>query len=176
MWLRTERLEIRLPVEGDGEHLAHYFARNCEHLQPWYPRFGPDDFEPRCWEDTIPISRLEYARGSSVRTCLFREGALVGVVNVTSIRYEPRNSASLGYSLDANETGRGLMREALEALLPAVVEHHRLHRVEAAYLPRNERSGRLLASLGFQQEGLAREYLLINGAWEDHVLTAKIYP
>ena len=49
-----------------------------------------------------------------------------------------------------------------------------LHRVEANYQPSNERSGRLLRSLGFTVEGYARDYLYIDGAWRDHVLTAKI--
>ena len=42
----------------------------------------------------------------------------------------------------------------------------------ANHLPRNERSARLLARLGFEREGYARRYLQIAGVWEDHVLTA----
>ena len=51
----------------------------------------------------------------------------------------------------------------------------RLHRVQANHLPENQRSARLLQRLGFRVEGLAREYLYINGAWRDHVLTALTY-
>jgi ribosomal-protein-alanine N-acetyltransferase len=49
-----------------------------------------------------------------------------------------------------------------------------LHRIEANYQPANERSGRLLKALGFTVEGYARDYLYIDGAWRDHILTAKI--
>jgi ribosomal-protein-alanine N-acetyltransferase len=44
----------------------------------------------------------------------------------------------------------------------------------ANYMPRNDRSGRLLGRLGFEKEGYAKRYLKIEGLWEDHVLTAKI--
>jgi ribosomal-protein-alanine N-acetyltransferase len=46
----------------------------------------------------------------------------------------------------------------------------------ANYMPRNERSAKLLASLGFEREGYAKRYLQIAGQWEDHVLTALVDP
>jgi ribosomal-protein-alanine N-acetyltransferase len=46
----------------------------------------------------------------------------------------------------------------------------------ANYRPENERSARVLERLGFEREGLAREYLFIDGAWRDHVLTSLLNP
>jgi len=43
-------------------------------------------------------------------------------------------------------------------------------------VPHNARSGRLLERLGFVNEGLAKDYLFIDGAWRDHVLTARLNP
>jgi ribosomal-protein-alanine N-acetyltransferase len=62
------------------------------------------------------------------------------------------------------------MTEALKATLEFAFDHLGLHRVEAACLPSNHASRRLLAKLCFREEGLARRYLRINNAWEDHVL------
>lgn len=42
----------------------------------------------------------------------------------------------------------------------------------ANYMPHNRRSGNVLKSLGFNIEGYARDYLYINGYWEDHILTS----
>jgi ribosomal-protein-alanine N-acetyltransferase len=66
------------------------------------------------------------------------------------------------------------MAEAVRALIPHVFIHLKLHRLEAACVPDNERSMRLLKSAGFREEGLARHYLRINGEWRDHVLFALL--
>jgi ribosomal-protein-alanine N-acetyltransferase len=80
----------------------------------------------------------------------------------------------LGYSVDFGYQARGYGSEAVGAIVNWCFRNIHLHRVEANYQPNNERSGRLLRSLGFTVEGYARDYLYIDGAWRDHVLTAKI--
>jgi ribosomal-protein-alanine N-acetyltransferase len=174
--LITPRLEIRMAEFGEGVKLAEYYRLNREFLQPYYPKFTKEDFEARAWESTLPHMRAEFEARRSLRLCLFRQGDLCGVLNVTGVSQTPRYSATLGYSLAEQHQGFGLMREALAAVIPFVFHRFRLHRIEANYMPRNERSGRTLAALGFEKEGLARRYLLINGEWEDHVLTAKLNP
>ena len=172
MELTTARLTIRPPRRGDGRRMADYYALNRAFLQPWYPRFRPEDVEPNSWERAIPLIEGERRDGKALRMVLFDEKGVAGVANLTAITASPGFRAILGYSLAERCQGQGLMREALAAILPAAVDRFRLHRVEAAYLPRNARSGRLLESLGFVKEGLAHDYLLIDGRWEDHVLTA----
>ena len=66
------------------------------------------------------------------------------------------------------------MTDALRALLPFVFDELRLHRLEAACLPHNESSKAVLAKVGFHDEGLARQYLRINGQWADHLLFALL--
>jgi ribosomal-protein-alanine N-acetyltransferase len=66
--------------------------------------------------------------------------------------------------------GQGLMGAALKPLMSFAFGTLGLHRVEAACLPQNEASHRLLLKTGFSEEGLARAYLKINGAWRDHLL------
>jgi ribosomal-protein-alanine N-acetyltransferase len=66
------------------------------------------------------------------------------------------------------------MTDALRATLPFVFDDLRLHRLEAACLPHNEPSKAVLAKVGFHEEGLARQYLRINGQWADHLLFALL--
>lgn len=64
------------------------------------------------------------------------------------------------------------MREALQAAIRYMFTEQKLHRIGANYRPENIRSGKLLAKLGFKIEGFSKDYLFINGAWRDHVLTS----
>ncbi len=51
-----------------------------------------------------------------------------------------------------------------------------MHRIAASYMPHNKRSEAVLKHMGFEREGFAKDYLLINGKWEDHILTALHNP
>ena len=68
----------------------------------------------------------------------------------------------------------GYMTAAVNALIPFVFDALRLHRLEAACIPTNTASIRLLERTGFEREGHAREYLCINGVWQDHLLFARL--
>ena len=83
-------------------------------------------------------------------------------------------SASVGYWMGQAFAGKGLMTEALRAMLPFIFDEVRLNRLEAACLPSNEPSKSVLRKVGFHEEGLARQYLKINGTWHDHVLFALL--
>lgn len=78
----------------------------------------------------------------------------------------------MGYALAENEQGQGYMTEALQVAVEYVFKELNMHRVMANYIPQNQRSGNVLMRLGFVVEGYAREYLLINGQWQDHTLTS----
>lgn len=173
--LETERLILRLPERDDADAMAAYFLDNREHLQPFYPTFEPTIIRGPSWRERIALTEEEYRHRKSVRLALalkVHPRKIVGVANFTSITGDPKFACTLGYSLASDVQGQGLMREALAKAIPFVVSRHRLHRIEAAYMPGNQRSGKLLRSLGFVEEGLARDYLLIDGRWRDHVLTS----
>lgn len=82
----------------------------------------------------------------------------------------------LGYGVAAPMQGQGLMLEILRPGIAWALGELGLHRVMANYMPRNERSAKLLAQLGFEREGYAKRYLQIAGVWEDHILTALVRP
>ncbi len=168
----TARLVVRTPQSGDGAHYARYYTENRSFLQPWSPAFHEDMFSAEDWEGSIPIIGQEFAAGRSARFCLFLDNVMIGVANLTSMTRSPGYSCILGYTLSEAAQGKGYMREALIPLISFAFKQRSLHRIGANYMPSNMRSGRLLRSLGFQVEGYAKDYLLINGVWQDHVLTA----
>ena len=103
-----------------------------------------------------------------------RDDALLGGITFSNVRRGVAQSASLGYWIGAPHAHQGYMTEALSAVLDFAFDHLALHRVEAACLPDNEASQGLLLKIGFQDEGYARQYLRINGRWQDHRLFALL--
>ena len=83
-------------------------------------------------------------------------------------------AASLGYWVGEPYAKQGFMTRAVKALVPAAFDLLRLHRIEAACIPTNIASVKLLEKTGFQREGYARQYLCINGIWQDHLLYAQL--
>jgi [ribosomal protein S5]-alanine N-acetyltransferase len=76
--------------------------------------------------------------------------------------------------MGAPHARKGYMTAAVSALLPFAFATLRLHRVEAACIPSNAASIRLLEKTGFRREGYARQYLCIDGIWQDHLLFARL--
>ena len=99
---------------------------------------------------------------------------LVGGITLNNIRRGVAQTGTLGYWTGERFARQGYMFEALTGLLPVLFDEFGLRRVEAACLPANISSSNLLEKVGFTHEGLAREYLCINGVWHDHLLYAAL--
>jgi ribosomal-protein-alanine N-acetyltransferase len=179
--LATARLRLEIARPGHEAALARFFAENFEaHLARWSPPAPPGGHTEAWWSGKLPALTLEFERGQSARWVLFaREGdagEAIGTANVSQIMRGPFQAAYLGYQVARRHEGQGLMAEALRAVVAHAFGDLRLHRLMANHVPENERSSRLLRRLGFVEEGLARGYLFIGGAWRDHVLTALANP
>jgi ribosomal-protein-alanine N-acetyltransferase len=176
--LVTARLYVELATPDHAALHAAHFARNREHFARWEPPRG-DVESVEYWQTALACGLVEFDQGRSVRLVVLpREmpQQLIARINFSQISRGVFQSCMLGYAIDHEYEGRGLMREALAASIDWMFGTMKLHRVQANHLLENERSARLLARLGFVREGLAREYLYINGAWRDHVLNARINP
>jgi ribosomal-protein-alanine N-acetyltransferase len=178
--LETPRLKLLLPAPADAPRFAAYVNENEPHLARWEPPRPEGYFTAAYWEKRIERYQDELARDLAVRFALVRRddpaGPVVGHCNFNQIVRGCFQACVLGYSVDHRWEGRGMMREALSAALPFMFDGVGLHRIMANYIPTNERSGRLLARLGFVVEGRAQNYLFIDGAWREHVLTSLTNP
>jgi ribosomal-protein-alanine N-acetyltransferase len=104
------------------------------------------------------------------------DGPILGQVSLRNVIRGAFQACHLGYSLDQQAVGKGLMFEALTTVITYAFDEMSLHRIMANYIPTNDRSGRLLRRLGFVVEGYARDYLFLAGKWQDHVLTSLVKP
>lgn len=177
--LHTERLCVSLPTLSDAPALQRYTARNLDFHRPWSPTPPPDAATLGSALERIQTIRRDFESGRSVRLWLKLNTApeeFVGAVALTEIALGPLRQCYLGYHLDQRHQGCGLMTEAVRATVDYAFDELRLHRICANYMPSNERSGALLARAGFVVEGYAQRYLLIDGRFRDHVLTALTNP
>lgn len=174
--LETPRLLVTIPAPDAASRMAAYYAENQLHHGPWDPPHPDGFFTEAYWAERLARHRSEFADDQAVRLAIFRRGEaggpVVGQANLTQIVRGPFQACNLGYSVDHRCEGQGFMTEALRAVIEYAFGPMALHRIQANYRPSNERSGRLLRRLGFVVEGYARDYLFINGAWRDHILTA----
>ena len=151
---------------------------NHEHLRPWNPAPPPGGDPTTLTEVSKSIlrQRRDWKHGTGfvfmVATRVKPE-RFIGKVALNGVMRGAMHGAYLGYWMVAEEQGKGLAREAIGAVLDFAFGPAGLHRIQAAIMPRNARSLRVIEKLAFRREGYAERYLQIAGTWEDHILFAR---
>lgn len=174
--MRGAGLCLRPPLLSDYPAWAALRAASRAHLVPFEPQWSPDELSRSSFR--LRLRRYQSDLKDDLGYALFiireHDAELLGGVTLSNVRRGVTQAAALGYWVGAPYAHQGYMRAALSVLLPYAFDVLRLHRIEAACLPHNQASIRVLEHSGFRQEGLARRYLRINGVWQDHLLYALI--
>ena len=173
--IETQRTIVRLAEIRDTPAVLDYYVRNREHLEPFEPLRTSDFYEANTWSIRLGYFLDSFQADRSLNVFLFtrnQPSRVIGAIGFSNFVRGAFHACYLGYGLDRGYEGQGYMREALEASIRYVFNDLRFHRIMANYMPFNRRSGGLLRRLGFVVEGYARDYMQINGRWEDHVLTS----
>ncbi len=172
--IRTRNLYLRAPQANDYSAWAMLRMESREFLSPWEPSWNEDDLTRASFRLRAKRAAREIATDEAYSLFIFEahSEALLGGLTLGLIRRGVAQACTLGYWMGKRHAGRGHMTEAVRGAVRFAFSELALHRVEAACLPNNEPSRRLLERVGFQHEGLARAYLKINGIWADHLLYA----
>ncbi|HEY1974001.1 MAG TPA: GNAT family protein [Pseudonocardia sp.] len=175
--LRTSGGLVRLrPVRlRDGGMWASIRLRDERHLAPWEPD------APGLWTQRNTVAEWS-ARWSALRTvgrrglglpfAITLDDMFAGQVMIGNVMRDPLWSAYVGYWIGSHAAGRGVTTAAVAMVLDHTFGQVGLHRIEATVRPENQASRRVLAKLGFREEGLLRRYLNVDGAWRDHLMYA----
>ena len=189
--IKTARCLLTLIQHYDHQVLLDYYRDNRDHLSPWEPQRDSEYFTEFAVRKRLKASNELFANGGAVQFVAFlrdesvqenepksltASSEIIGVCNFTNIVRGPFQACNLGYSIAEKYRGQGLMREILSAGIAYMFDEHRLHRIMANYMLENKPSGKLLTSLGFKTEGVAKSYLQIAWQWQDHILTSKLNP
>jgi ribosomal-protein-alanine N-acetyltransferase len=174
--IQGEGLYLRAPLLSDYLAWSRLRAASRSFLEPWEPIWPVDDLTRASFRRRIRRYDIEQQADQAYPLFVFRtaDHAFVGGLTFSLVRRGVANTASLGYWIGAEFARQGFMTRALAAACRHAFADLGLRRVEAACLPENTASQRLLEKSGFRFEGVAREYLCIAGQWRDHRLYARL--
>ena len=188
-WLDWIAPETGLRIEGDGVRLRppraadfsewrELRAQSRDFLQPWEPTWPADDLTRAAFRRRLAAYARDREAGVAFPFFVFRaeDDALSGGITLSNVRRGVAQMGSVGYWCGQPFARQGLTLAATRALTVFAFRTLALHRLEAACLPSNDASRRLLNRAGFCEEGLAQAYLKINGVWRDHVLFGLVSP
>jgi ribosomal-protein-alanine N-acetyltransferase len=169
-------VSLRAPQMGDFSEWAELREASRDFLAPWEPIWPSDDLTRGAFRRRLKRYAEDLRTDLAYPFFIFTSDThrLVGGVTLTNIRRGVAQAGSVGYWIGGPFARRGYMTGAMKALIPFAFQGLRLHRLEAACIPTNAPSIALLERSGFKREGYAREYLCINGAWQDHLLYARL--
>jgi len=168
---QKSRIYIREFVQDDAESLLKLNIENREIFEAITPISKDDSFYTLdAHLQLIEDWKQARQQGNRYDFGLFEihNNKLIGMIGL--YKFGAAEKCILGYSLDKAQYGKGYATEAVRLILDVAFKELGFHRVEAGVMPRNIGSARVLEKVGFVQEGLARDYIKINGIWEDHYM------
>jgi ribosomal-protein-alanine N-acetyltransferase len=171
-----EGVTLRTPQTNDYADWAALREQSREFLTPWEPTWPTDDLSRSAFRRRIRryAEDLRTDQGYAFLILRTADNALVGGLTLANIRRGVAQAGSLGYWMGEPFVRNGYMTAAVRAIIPFAFGTLRLHRLEAACIPTNNGSIRLLEKTGFVREGYACDYLCINGIWQDHLLYGRL--
>jgi [ribosomal protein S5]-alanine N-acetyltransferase len=167
---------LRIPQVTDYAEWAALREQSRDFLTPWEPTWPADDLSRSAFRRRIRRYAEDLRTDQSYAFLITRstDNTLLGGLTLANIRRGVAQAGSLGYWMGQPHVRKGYMTAAVRAIIPFAFSTLRLHRVEAACIPTNAASIRLLENTGFVREGYARDYLCINGMWQDHLLYGRL--
>lgn len=174
--VKGEGVILRPPRASDHEAWATLRQASAAYLRPWEPAWPEDDLTRAAFRRRLTVYAREMEAGNAWPFFVFTAGNrdLVGAITLSNVRRGVAETGTLGYWIGQRWAGRGLGTAAVRAAVGYAFDDLRLHRVEAACVPTNDASRRVLEKAGFVLEGRARAYLKINGDWADHLLFGRV--
>jgi ribosomal-protein-alanine N-acetyltransferase len=171
-----EGVLLRIPQAPDYADWTALREESRDFLTPWEPTWPADDLSRSAFRRRIKrySEDLRTDQGYAFLIIRSSDNTLVGGLTLANIRRGVAQAGSIGYWMGRPFVRRGYMTAAVRAIIPFAFASLRLHRLEAACIPSTAGSIRLLEKTGFVREGYAREYLCINGIWQDHLLYGRL--
>ena len=166
---------LRLPQLEDFDEWVSLRKQSRSFLEPWEPLWTDHEFTWASFRERVRQVEQAAANDTGYFFLIIHrsQGQIMGGINLSNVRRGVAQMGSIGYWMGAEYANRGVMTQAMTAIIDFAFNELALHRLEAACIPSNAPSIALLNRSGFVQEGQARNYLKIAGAWQDHLLFSR---
>jgi ribosomal-protein-alanine N-acetyltransferase len=177
--IETKRLILRTLKVSDIKELLDFFERNRKFHEPWSPKFEDEFYTYEYQNRRIGYVRELNETDREYRFHIFKKDLperVIGYATVSNIVRGVFQCGILGYAIDEMKNRKGYATEAINELINFSFKKIHLHRLEANVIPTNAASIRVLEKLNFMKEGCSKNYLKINGKWQDHLRFAIINP
>ncbi|MCZ6590827.1 MAG: GNAT family protein [Alphaproteobacteria bacterium] len=170
--LNGGKVYLRSPTERDWRAYVEVRAASRKFLEPWEPTWPPDALGREAYFRRLNRYAADWRDGVGHSFFIFGndDNALLGGISMSNVRRGVAQCGTLGYWIGEPHARQGYMNEALRLIIEFCFGQLGLHRIEAACLPHNDASQKLLQRADFTQDGYARKYLKIRGEWQDHLL------
>ncbi|CAN1489525.1 RimL Acetyltransferases, including N-acetylases of ribosomal proteins [Rhabdaerophilaceae bacterium] len=168
--LERDDLLLRPARMADFSEWQDLRAASREFLAPWEPLWPQDDLTRPAFRKRVAQAKRDIAEQSAYALLIIAEGQMVGGITLANIRRRAAQTGTLGYWMGAEFAGKGYMTRSVRLVSDFAFLQLQLDRLEAACLPENAASIRVLEKAGFKREGFARAYLSIAGRRRDHLL------
>lgn len=167
----TDDVGLRLLEEADAQELHALIEANRAYLEPWLPRAAGQSFEDPV--DFIRETRQQASENGGFQAAIVTERGIAGVIGYVTVDWANR-STRIGYWLDEQQQGKGTMTAAVRLLVDHALATWQLNRVEIIVATENHRSRAIPERLGFREEGVLRQYQLIDCRYLDCVVYSML--
>jgi ribosomal-protein-alanine N-acetyltransferase len=159
------------PLEaGDVGALLTLRLENRSFMEPFDPERPESFYTLDGQRELVQNAMARREADAQYIYAIVDEGELAGTISISNVVRGAFQSANVGYWVDRRRNGRGLATRAVGAVVEVAFGELGLHRLEAGTLVDNVASQRVLEKSRFRRFGVASNYLLIAGRWQDHVL------
>jgi ribosomal-protein-alanine N-acetyltransferase len=167
---------LRPPQYSDWKAWADERKKNKLYLQPWEPLWSINELERSSFVKRVRMFERLSHNDQAYSFLIFTSDNedFIGEVNISNVQRGIIQSCTIGYWIAKDCEGKGMMSESLELVKEFIFNELKLHRIEAACLPHNMPSLKVLLKNGFIEEGTARKLLKINDKWQDHTVLSFI--
>ena len=175
--LNGDNVLLRPPQYSDWTDWSKVREKNKLYLQPWEPLWSPGELERSSFVKRVRMFEKFSTNDEAYSFLIFKNenAEFIGELNISNIQRGIIQSCSIGYWIAKKYEGLGMMSESLELVKSFIFNQLKLHRIEAACLPHNSPSLKVLLKNGFKIEGTARKLLKINNKWQDHTVFSYLY-